>query len=313
MTAAVNEATGEVVQYDGFLDELGNARNLLERARNISDVLAVLSLADAAKAYARARGLGREAQNYAAEIVLRSQRRLGEMLRDDPEVGSGKPSTLEGLGLTEKRSHRAQRLAAIPAATFDAHIVNVLAAGEDAPPLAAAGLVRIANGMTVVGSETNEWYTPAVYLDAARAVLGGFDLDPASCADGNQSVQAARYYSIDDDGLTQPWKGRVWLNPPYGRLAGDFITRLVRDYKAGDITGAVCLVNAHCTDTRWFQELWDYPLCFTDHRINFAAGTAARSGSTHGSVFAYLGTDPAAFAEQFAQFGAVVRRWPSCR
>jgi len=175
------------------------------------------------------------------------------------------------------------------------------------------------NAAAVVQSETNEWYTPAEYIDAARRVLGGFDLDPASCEEANGVVLASEFFTQCDmpcggkdwcthDGMAQRWKGRVWLNPPYGRLAGAFVVRLAEEYAAGNVTAAVALLNAHCTDTAWFRPLWDHTLCFTYGRLNFGAGTAARSGSTHGSVFAYLGPDFAAFKAEFGRYGAVVRR-----
>lgn len=170
---------------------------------------------------------------------------------------------------------------------------------------------RLSPGQAVIQSITNEWYTPATYIEAARAVMGGIDLDPSSCVEANETVQAQTFYTSEDDGLSHSWEGRVWLNPPYGRIAGDFVLRLVRDFENGRVAEAITLVNAHCTDTSWFQPLWDYTLCFTDHRINFAGGTVDRSGSTHGSVFVYLGPKPRDFARSFCQFGAVVRRWES--
>ena len=56
-----------------------------------------------------------------------------------------------------------------------------------------------------------EWYTPPEILDVARAVLGGFDLDPFSCAVANERVQAARFFTKEDDALKQEWFGRVWM------------------------------------------------------------------------------------------------------
>lgn len=158
-------------------------------------------------------------------------------------------------------------------------------------------------------SLAEEWYTPQPYLDAAREVLGAIDLDPASSAVANERVRAATYYSAADNGLEREWPGRVWLNPPYSGLAGAFTERLVKQFQSGITTAAVLLVNAHSTDTEWFQPCWDYLLCFTNHRINFHAGKGQEeSGSNHGSVFIYLGPERSVFIQHFAQFGAIVER-----
>lgn len=67
----------------------------------------------------------------------------------------------------------------------------------------------------------DEWLTPPDIIKG----LGSFDLDP--CSPVNRPWDTAdRHYTIEDDGLMQPWSGRVWLNPPYGREATAWLDKL---------------------------------------------------------------------------------------
>ncbi len=76
-------------------------------------------------------------------------------------------------------------------------------------------------------SGQNEWYTPDEFLDLARQVMGGIDLDPASSEIAQQRVDAKIYFTQDDDGLNKDWSGRVWMNPPYeGRLIKQLSAKL---------------------------------------------------------------------------------------
>ena len=179
-----------------------------------------------------------------------------------------------------------------------------------------AVISRISSGEPVKNvmhsSESNEWYTPKRYADLAHAVMGGIDLDPASCQAANQNIQANRIFDIDDGGFDRKWFGRVWLNPPYGR--GDdgsyqaaWSQKLIAEYKSGNVSEAMLLVNA-ATGNKWFADLWEFPICFVDHRIRFVSPQGQNSQPTHSNVIVYLGENTRSFIEVFSEIGVVAGR-----
>jgi hypothetical protein len=174
-----------------------------------------------------------------------------------------------------------------------------------------AGVARkVGTPPALQSSESNEWYTPAEYIEAARVVMGTVDLDPASCEFANQTVKATRIYTIEENGLKQVWRGNVWLNPPYGRDGGEsnqgrWSARLIEAYEAGSVSQAVMLVNA-VTDREWFYPLWNYPICFVYKRIRFYNQVITESDPTHGNVLVYFGKNVKGFSEQFGKFGRIV-------
>ena len=158
-------------------------------------------------------------------------------------------------------------------------------------------------------SGNNEWYTPAKYIEAARAVLGTIDLDPASCDEAQAIVQADRYHTRDDDGLLHAWSGRVFMNPPYARqLISDFVRTLLDHYQAGHVPAYICLVN-DCMDTQWAHDLLcaSASVCFVRGRIGFDTPAGAGKGKPpRGQVFYYAGDSPALFWRHFRAFGTVI-------
>jgi phage N-6-adenine-methyltransferase len=155
-------------------------------------------------------------------------------------------------------------------------------------------------------SGNNEWYTPVEYVDAAFKVMGAIDLDPASSATANEVIDAATFYTADDDGLSKDWHGRVWMNPPYASdLIGKFAAKLCQHFNLGEVTEAVVLVN-NATETGWFQEMAALAsaICFPRGRVKFWH-PEKESAPLQGQAVIYLGSQPKVFQSTFANFGFV--------
>lgn len=160
-------------------------------------------------------------------------------------------------------------------------------------------------------SGNNEWYTPAEYIAAARATMGGIDLDPASSPEANAVIGADVIYTSEDDGLARDWTGRVWLNPPYASdLVGRFAARMAESYDAGAVTTACVLVN-NATETAWFGKLVASAsaVCFPRGRVRFWEPGGRSGAPLQGQAVIYMGDDADAFCEAFGSFGWVARIW----
>ena len=155
-------------------------------------------------------------------------------------------------------------------------------------------------------SATPEWNTPRHVIDRVLSVLVSINLDPCSNSKADPNVPADTYYTKQDDGLKQPWNGRVYLNPPYGGQIERWVRKLHEAYQAGSVCEAVALLPAR-TDTRWFGILRPYPKCFITGRLKFGK---ARNSAPVPSVVVYLGDRPDRFAAAFSPLGDIYTRLP---
>jgi phage N-6-adenine-methyltransferase len=125
-------------------------------------------------------------------------------------------------------------------------------------------------------SKTVEWATPADVFARISDEFGPFDLDAAASP---ENAKCARYYTKADSGLDQPWTGRVWVNPPYGREISLWIEKARRASHQG---ATVVLLLPARTDTKWFHG--DVLGC-RRAEVRFLKGRIKFGGATAGAPF----------------------------
>ena len=158
-------------------------------------------------------------------------------------------------------------------------------------------------------STKQDWITPPWLIVRARGCLGEIDLDPATSWKANQVVNASNYITEHGNSLIRIWEGRVWLNPPYGKMVKPFVEKLVREFVRGNVSSALCLVAAR-TDTAWFRLLGDYPKVFFWGRLRFLDGKTGEEGgvATFPSCLVGLGINSMKLATYFGDVGDVYER-----
>lgn len=129
------------------------------------------------------------------------------------------------------------------------------------------------NTDVMFSSKSDLWETPQDLFDRLDAEFG-FDLD--ACATP-ENAKCAAYYTPEMDGLSQPWKGTVWCNPPYGHQVCRWVEKAARSALEG--ATVVMLLPAR-TDTRWFHR-WIYRRA----EVRFVKGRLKFGGSKNSAPF----------------------------
>jgi hypothetical protein len=122
--------------------------------------------------------------------------------------------------------------------------------------------------------KNDEWLTPPEIIKA----LGSFSLDPCAPVSPPWST-AAIHYNKDDDGLSLPWAGRVWLNPPFGREAVHWLRKMV---KHGN---GVALIAARTETAAFFECVWNAAdaILFLEGRPHFHYVDGRRADANSGA------------------------------
>lgn len=158
---------------------------------------------------------------------------------------------------------------------------------------------------------TPEWYTPPNFIEMTRNCLGGIDLDPASNDYAQSWIKANVFYTKEQDGLKQPWFGRVWCNPPYGSpkvrlFARTFLEYAIECYQNKTICSGILLLNR--TGAKWYKKCVSQvsAICEVEKRIAFIDERGVKQNSPrYYNDFLYLGKDTGKFKSIFRTVGDV--------
>lgn len=124
-------------------------------------------------------------------------------------------------------------------------------------------------------SKTDLWATPQELFDNLNETYN-FDLDVCAIP---ENAKCDRYFTPEQDGLKQEWKGFCWMNPPYGRQIGHWIRKAFSESRRG--ATVVCLLPAR-TDTKWFhQYIYNKP----NVELEFLSGRLKFGGSKTNAPF----------------------------
>jgi len=297
-----------------------NAKYQLEQIKNIESGIDYLNKVKAIETWAKAEKKDAELQNMIAEQKIRTQRILGKLIQEGQEKGEIKTQAtakssvrkeLDDFGINKKQSSTFQKIADIPEESFEEFISEKKQAVDNAvSELTTTGILHYANTGAHVSNNSgdNEWYTPEKYIISVRTVMGEINIDPASSSEANKIVNANEYFTIENDGLTKEWNGKIFMNPPYAQpFIKLFSEKLVSEIEIGNCKEAIVLVN-NATDTGWFQNmaLKSKSICFIRGRIKFwAPDKEQKSAPLQGQVMLYFGENEKMFNEEFIKYGFI--------
>jgi len=193
-------------------------------------------------------------------------------------------------------------------------------AGPGVDPKCAAckgvGMTKTLKDNPQHSSSSNEHYTPEPIVEAARSVLGAIELDPASCALGQEVVKAVAWYGpgseLAEDGLAEPWLGKVFLNPPGGKVPEQYAglgtksnaalwwSALAGYWQEGEVEAAIfvgfTLEILRATQALDVPQPLDFPFCVPKSRIRFDTEEGDKrivsTSPTHANVIVYLPPKP---------------------
>jgi site-specific DNA-methyltransferase (adenine-specific) len=159
-----------------------------------------------------------------------------------------------------------------------------------------------------------EWWTPRKILDCVDTFYGGqIPLDPATHP--SNPTKAKKFFTKDNDGLSQKWDEPVFVNPPYGKGIRDWCEAIWRHSLIGLPIIALLPCGARFSTRYWQNFILSerlHAICFVRSRVKFLRedGTPRPQNPYDSAIYAYnvIGLDrESLFTETFCPLGKCLR------
>ena len=146
-------------------------------------------------------------------------------------------------------------------------------------------------------SAKQTWETPQDFFDKVNDV---FDFTLDACAE-HETAKVDKYFTVDDDALTQDWNGIVWCNPPYGREQVKFIEKARNESTKNDAT-VVVLIPARPETRVWQNVIFKdaSQVCFIKGRLKFGGSKENAPFPSAMVVFGDFKCDLSVFGKSFS-------------
>lgn len=167
----------------------------------------------------------------------------------------------------------------------------------------------------LTSQETQEWYTPPwIINEIVKPLLGGWiNTDPASPFPPVPWIDADQYYNADTDGLIHPWRGRVFVNPPFDETP-KWLRKAEYEISTLNAQRIAFLVNQAPGYAWWERAIRIWPVMLFQERVKFYKKTQdgyceAEAAAKKGQAIIFLHNgylDTAPLGDFAARFGLAV-------
>jgi ParB family chromosome partitioning protein len=160
----------------------------------------------------------------------------------------------------------------------------------------------------------DDFYTPNELIIAASNAMGGIDLDAASHWLANRVHKIPEFFHLHKSAFDNPWKGKVWLNPPYGNN-DPWFERIKLFWDDGSIKQLCMISPVWVFGTQIAAPILDRAAAMTllTPTPKFWGNPAGKTGTNHPHAIIYMGDRIGEFYEAFRQYGVPMKLLPRNR